>query len=80
MIQQARDGMVEIIYANSFPRPTITEALDIVRQLIQKHHIVKVYCDAAAPGFIGDLMLGYGQDGHSTMIRYITNLNIFSRR
>jgi hypothetical protein len=58
VIQQFRDGKIEIIYAKTMDRPLQSEALQQIRKLIQQYRVVKAFVDASAPGLIRELKLG----------------------
>lgn len=64
VIQQFMNGLTEVIYADHIQRGSMTECLDAVLRLVQKHRIMKVYVDASAAGFIADLKKAYGENRH----------------
>jgi hypothetical protein len=61
VIQQWVNGLAEVIYVNDIERGSMTECLDIVLKLAQKHHVMKIYVDGSAAGFISDLKKAYGE-------------------
>lgn len=68
VIQQWVDGLAEIIYADHIERGSMTECLDLVLRLVQKHRIMKIYIDGSAAGFIVDLKKAYGENRNYAQI------------
>lgn len=62
VIQEWVNGMAQIIHADEINRGSMTECLNEVLRLVQKHRIMKVYVDGSAAGFIADLKKAYGEN------------------
>jgi hypothetical protein len=64
VITQFSDGMIQVLYADEFPRPDYNEMLQRCIELIENYNIAKVYIDGANPSFIRSLkqMLGERSD------------------
>jgi hypothetical protein len=60
-IVQWRDEKLEVVYTNSLSEPLYTDALKLVRQLIQRFQACKVFVDASASHIIHELKYGYGE-------------------
>jgi hypothetical protein len=61
VIQQWVNGVAEVIYVNDIERGSMTECLDVVLTLAQRHRVMKIYVDGSAAGFINDLKKSYGE-------------------
>jgi hypothetical protein len=52
------------LLADQYERASITDMIDRVCFLVNKHHITKVFVDASQPGFIKDLKRALGEYEH----------------
>jgi hypothetical protein len=71
VITQFCDGLIQVLYADEFPRPDYNEMLGRCIELIENYNIAKVYIDGANPSFIRSLkqMLGERSD-YEKVIEY----------
>jgi hypothetical protein len=71
VITQFCDGMIQVLYADEFPRPDYNEMLGRCIELIENYNIAKVYIDGSNPSFIRSLkqMLGERSD-YEKVIEY----------
>lgn len=71
IVQHEYDDSVSVIYADHVERGSMTECLDTVLKLAQKHRVFKLYVDGSAAGFIKDLKREYKEydanDYHITL-------------
>lgn len=71
ILQHEHDDSVSVIYADHIERGSMTECLDLVLKLAQKHRVMKLYVDSSAAGFIKDLKREYKEydvnDYHITL-------------
>jgi hypothetical protein len=58
---QYNNDKCEVVYANSLTKPLYTDTLHLVRQLIQKYHVCKVFIDSSASHLIHELKHGIGE-------------------
>lgn len=59
VVQQWIDGKIEIIHVEQIERSSSSQCLERVLRLAQKYHVMKIYVDSSAPGFIADLKIRY---------------------
>jgi hypothetical protein len=71
VITQFCDGLIQVLYADEFPRPDYNEMLGRCIELIENYSIAKVYIDGSNPSFIRSLkqMLGERSD-YEKVIEY----------
>jgi hypothetical protein len=71
VITQFSDGVIQVLYADEFPRPDYNEMLGRCIELIENYNIAKVYIDGSNPSFIRSLkqMLGERSD-YEKVIEY----------
>lgn len=63
-VVQLVNGFIEVVYSEHIERGSISECLDTVLKLAQKHRVYKIYVDGSAPGFIRDIKKHYGENLH----------------
>lgn len=60
VVQYCNDKL-EVVYTASLDKPLYTDTLHLVRQLVQKYHVCKVFIDGSASHLIHELKHGYGE-------------------
>jgi hypothetical protein len=60
-IVQWKDDRLEVVYTASLNKPLYTHTLQLIRQLVQRFHICKVFIDGSAAHLIHELKHGYDE-------------------
>jgi hypothetical protein len=58
---QYNNDKLEVVYTASLDKPLYTDTLHLVRQLVQRFHVCKVFIDASASHLIHELKHGYNE-------------------
>jgi hypothetical protein len=58
-VVQWKDDSLQVIYTASLNKPLYTDTLKLIRQLVQRFHLCKVFVDASAAHLIHELKHGY---------------------
>jgi hypothetical protein len=64
VLQQWKDGHAEIIIAEQYERASISDMVNLVYHLVNKHYVTKIFVDASQPGFIKDLKRALRENEH----------------
>ena len=59
-VVRMKNGKLEVIYSEGFQRPLYNEMIALIRQLIQKYHVCKVFLDGSNPSIVTELKHSYG--------------------
>jgi hypothetical protein len=60
-IVQWKDNRLEVVYTVSLDKPLYTDTLKLIRQLVQKYRLCKVFIDSSAAHLIHELKHGYNE-------------------
>jgi hypothetical protein len=64
-ITEAIDGVIRVLYAKEFDRPSTDIMLDIIWDLHNRYNIDNIYIDSSAPGLIQSLKVMLNDEGNN---------------